>query len=104
MIKHGPGLLIYLADDERPIGIEIAIPSLVTLEAVNEILISYGLKPIDESELASLKSVAYTEDTFRGKATATISTSYLFFRCQAAWERHADLGAFSVLNASRGGF
>ncbi len=36
--KHGTGLLVDLSDDGRPIGIEIAIPSLVTVEAVNNIL------------------------------------------------------------------
>ena len=56
--KHGSGLLVDLADDGRPIGIEIAIPSLVTVEAVNKILDSYGLHQIDEAELAPLKSAA----------------------------------------------
>ena len=44
--------------DGRPIGIEIAIPSLVTVEAVNEVLTSYGLQPIDAAELAPLKNAA----------------------------------------------
>ncbi len=56
--KHGTGLLVDLSDDGRPIGIEIAIPSLVTVEAVNNILEAYGLDRIDEAELAPLRTAA----------------------------------------------
>ncbi len=56
--KHGPGLLVDLTEDGRPIGIEIAMPTLVTVEAVNSILTSYGLAPVDERELAPLKKAA----------------------------------------------
>ena len=56
--KHGTGLLVDLSDDGRPIGIEIAIPSLVTAEVVNRILEAYGLDRIDEVELAPLKTAA----------------------------------------------
>lgn len=56
--KHEAGLVVDLADDGRPIGIEIAIPSLVTVGAINKILDSYGLSQIDEAELAPLKAAA----------------------------------------------
>lgn len=56
--KRGAGLIVDLSDDGRPIGIEIAIPALVTVEAVNEVLASYGLAPIDPAELAPLKAAA----------------------------------------------
>jgi hypothetical protein len=56
--KHAEGLLVDLADDGRPIGIEMAIPALVTVAAVNSILDTYGLKRIDASELAPLKTAA----------------------------------------------
>ena len=56
--KCGLGLLVDLAQDGRPIGIEIAIPSLVTLEAVNGILDSYGLPHIASEDLAPLKHAA----------------------------------------------
>lgn len=56
--KRGAGLVVDLAGDGRPIGIEIAIPALVTVEAVNQVLASYGLAPIDPAELAPLKSAA----------------------------------------------
>jgi hypothetical protein len=56
--KHGVGLLVDLAEDGRPIGIELAIPSLVTVEGVNAVLASYGLAEIDEAELAPLMEAA----------------------------------------------
>jgi hypothetical protein len=56
--KRGPGLLVDLAEDGRPIGIEIAIPSLVTLEAVNGILDAYGLPHIASEDLAPLSRAA----------------------------------------------
>jgi hypothetical protein len=56
--KRGAGLLVDLAEDGRPLGIEIAIPSLVTVEEVNGILESFNLPPIDSSELSPLKAAA----------------------------------------------
>lgn len=56
--NRGPGLLVDLTADGRPIGIEIAIPSLVTLESINEILTQYGFEPIDALELRPLKQAA----------------------------------------------
>lgn len=56
--KCGPGLLVDLDENGKPIGIEIAIPASVTTEAVNEILDSYGFDQIDAVELAPLKQAA----------------------------------------------
>jgi len=56
--QHRAGLLADLAADGRPIGIEIGFPSLVSIEAVNEVLAAYGLEPIDAVELAPLQEVA----------------------------------------------
>ncbi len=56
--KHGPGLLVDLDKDGCPIGIEIAIPALGTAEAVNEVLASYSIEPIDSAELAPLRQAA----------------------------------------------
>lgn len=56
--KREAGLLVDMTADGRPIGIEIAIPALVTVEAVNQILVSHGLEPIDSAELAPLKKAA----------------------------------------------
>ena len=56
--KRSARMLVDLTSDGRPIGIEISIPSLVTVDAVNAILQSYGSQPIPESELAPLRSAA----------------------------------------------
>lgn len=56
--KHGAGLLVDLTTDGRPIGIEIAIPAAVTVDAVNAILQSYGFPPVAPAELAPLKVAA----------------------------------------------
>jgi hypothetical protein len=56
--KHQAGLLVDLTSDGRPIGIEIAIPALVTDEAVNKILRAYGFPPMPPKELAPLRDAA----------------------------------------------
>ncbi len=56
--KHRAGLLVDLTADGRPLGIEMTIPALVTVEAVNEVLAAYGLEPIDSVELAPLRRAA----------------------------------------------
>lgn len=56
--KREAGLLVDLTADGRPIGIEIAIPALVSVEAVNQVLASYGLEPIDSIELSPLRKAA----------------------------------------------
>jgi len=57
-VEKREGLLVDLTEDGRPIGIEMPIPSLVTVEGVNQILASYGLAPIDAAELAPLQTAA----------------------------------------------
>ena len=56
--KHGPGLLVDLSVDGRPLGVEIAIPALITADSLNAVWKAYGLDPIDPSELALLKQAA----------------------------------------------
>jgi len=56
--KHAAGLLVDLTNDGRPIGIEIAIPSLVTADAINKVLELYGFPPIAATELAPLEIAA----------------------------------------------
>jgi hypothetical protein len=48
------GYIIDLAADGRPIGIEMPSPSLVTLEAVNQILNELNHAPLEPAELAPL--------------------------------------------------
>ncbi|MCO6458842.1 MAG: DUF2283 domain-containing protein [Pirellulaceae bacterium] len=56
--KHGPGLLVDLSADGKPLGVEIAIPELVTVDSLNAVLAAYGLQPIDATELAPLRQAA----------------------------------------------
>jgi uncharacterized protein YuzE len=56
--KHGPGLAVDLAEDGRPIGIEMTNPTSASVEQVNEILESYGVDPSEEGKLAPLKQAA----------------------------------------------
>jgi hypothetical protein len=56
--KRDAGLLVDLTADGRPIGIEIAIPALASVDAVNQVLASYGLEPIDSIDLSPLRRAA----------------------------------------------
>ena len=56
--KFDAGLLVDLTEDGRPIGLEITIPALVTVEAVNRVMQSFGFAPITPGELAPLGNAA----------------------------------------------
>lgn len=56
--KHGPGLLVDLSADGYPLGVEISIPALVTVDSLNAVLQTYGVDPIDPIELSPLKIAA----------------------------------------------
>ena len=45
------GLVVDFAEDGRPIGIEITLPSVVTVEAVNKVLAELKLAPVADEEL-----------------------------------------------------
>ena len=49
-----PGLVVDFAADDRPIGLEITAPSLVTLESINRVLAALGQITATERELALL--------------------------------------------------
>lgn len=49
-----PGLVIDIAADGRPIGLEIISPSLVSLDVINGVLVAFGQAPATEGELALL--------------------------------------------------
>jgi hypothetical protein len=51
-----PGLVIDLAADGRPIGIEITAPSRVTVTALNRVLRSLGQAPLKRADLAPLRA------------------------------------------------
>ena len=54
--KEGHDLLVDLAEDGRPIGIEILSPHDVSLTLINEILIKYSLPLLDSAEVAPLET------------------------------------------------
>ena len=49
-----PGLAVDYAADGRAIGLEITAPSLVTLQAINGVLVALGQEPATADELAPL--------------------------------------------------
>ncbi len=51
---HGPGFLVDLTEDGRPIGIEMSSPSLVTVEGLNRVLSDLHLDPVPPEEVAPL--------------------------------------------------
>ena len=48
------GLVVDLASDGHPIGIEITDPSVIDLATFNQLLVSLGLEPVEASVLAPL--------------------------------------------------
>jgi hypothetical protein len=49
-----PGLAVDHADDGRAIGLEITAPGKVTLNDINQVLVSVGQAPATADELAPL--------------------------------------------------
>jgi hypothetical protein len=47
-------MVLGINKEGKLIGIELLAPELATLEAINAILKEYGLKPLEESDLAPL--------------------------------------------------
>lgn len=52
VVAHGPGFLVDMTADGRPIGIEMPAPSLVTLDSLNGVLASLTLDPVAPGELS----------------------------------------------------
>jgi hypothetical protein len=53
-VEVDPDMVLDIAKDGRLIGIELLAPQLVTLEAINSVLETYGLEPLTESVLKPL--------------------------------------------------
>jgi hypothetical protein len=51
-----PGLVVDLAPDGRPIGIEITAPSRVTVTGLNRLLRELGCAPLSRTDLAPLRA------------------------------------------------
>ena len=49
-----PGMILDINKEEKLIGIELTAPTMITLDAINNILKEYGLEPLKESDLAPL--------------------------------------------------
>jgi hypothetical protein len=58
VVQEGHGLMVDLAGDQRPIGIEIVAPREVSLADLNAVLAKYSLPPLEHEELAPLEAVA----------------------------------------------
>ena len=54
--KVADGLVVDYAPDDRPIGIEIVSPSIVTVETVNRVLADLRQSAIAPEELAPLRT------------------------------------------------
>jgi hypothetical protein len=58
VVQEGHGLMVDVAEDDRPIGIEIVSPQRISLAVINEVLAKYALPPLDRQEMAPLAVVA----------------------------------------------
>lgn len=58
VVQEGHGLMVDLAVDQRPIGIEIMSPREVSLADLNAVLAKYSLPPLEYDEIAPLGAVA----------------------------------------------
>ncbi len=52
--RRAPGLVIDFADDDRAIGIEIASPAKISLEAINRTLMEIDQDPVTEQEVEAV--------------------------------------------------
>ena len=52
--KVDSGMVVDFGSSGRPIGIEITAPTQVTPEALNRVLVGFGISPMTESDLAPL--------------------------------------------------
>jgi len=53
-VEVEPDMVLDINTDGKLIGIELAAPELVTLEAINGVLEEYGFEPLDASDLKPL--------------------------------------------------
>ncbi len=58
VIREGHGLVVDLAEDGRPIGIEIISPDDVSLAMLNDVLAKHWLPLLESKELAPLAAVS----------------------------------------------
>lgn len=58
VVQEDHGLMVDLAADDRPIGIEIVSPRDASLAALNAVLAKYALPLLEREEVAPLAVVA----------------------------------------------
>jgi hypothetical protein len=58
VIREERGLIVDIAEGDRPIGIEIVSPSNVSLAMLNDVLAKYSLPLLERGELTPLVAVA----------------------------------------------
>ncbi len=58
VVQEGHGLMVDMAEGDRPIGIEIVAPQQVSLTDLNAVLAKYSLPPLEHGEVAPLGAVA----------------------------------------------
>lgn len=51
-----PGMVIDFNSAGRAIGIELTAPGLVSLPALNQVLVDLGISPVTQADLAPLKA------------------------------------------------
>ena len=54
--RADPGLIIDLAANGQPLGIEITAPAQLTVAALNRILREFGCAPVRRADLAPLRA------------------------------------------------
>jgi hypothetical protein len=54
VVREGHGLIVDIAEGDRPIGIEIVSPNDVSLATLNAVLAKYALPALELGELAPL--------------------------------------------------
>jgi uncharacterized protein YuzE len=54
--RADPGLIIDLASDGKPLGIEITAPAQLTLDNLNQVLRELGCDPVRRADIAPLKA------------------------------------------------
>jgi hypothetical protein len=58
VVEEAHGLMVDLAEDDRPIGVEILSPQELSLTDINAVLAKYALPPLDREEVVPLATVA----------------------------------------------
>ena len=53
-VQAAPGVLVDYGRGGRPIGLEITAPTKVSLDTLNQVLLSLGMAPLEQKDFAPL--------------------------------------------------